>query len=71
MLAIQYDLFQSPEESEMAALRKEVSALKISMDKQRKALFARNGELVKRMLELEDRLSVIERGLCIGNKGIF
>jgi len=64
MYAIQLDLFKSSEECEIDALRREMASVKLSSEKVRKALFARNGELVKRVLELEDRLSVIERGLC-------
>jgi hypothetical protein len=66
MNAIQLDFWKSQEECEIDSLRREMAALKISSDKQRKALFARNGELVKRMLELEDRLVVLERGICLG-----
>jgi hypothetical protein len=67
MYAIQMDFFKSPIESEMDALRLEMHAVKTSADKVRKSLYARNGELTKRMLELEDRLNNIERGLCYGN----
>lgn len=63
-LAVQYDFFESQQESEIVALRKELAAVKLSSDKVRKAMFSRNGELTKRMLELEDRLNHIERGLC-------
>lgn len=66
MFAIQLDLFKTQEQCEIDALRLEVASIRLSADKQRKALFARNGELVKRMLELEDRLSNIERGICHG-----
>lgn len=63
-LAIQYDFFESKEESEISSLRKSVSNIKDSSDKVRRALFAKNGDLTKRMLDLEYRLEAIERGLC-------
>lgn len=66
MYAIQLDLFKSDSECEIDALRIEMKAIKQSTEKVRKALFARNGELTKRILELEDRIQHIERGLCYG-----
>lgn len=63
-LAIQYDFFEDPRDSEISALRKQVTEVKASSDKVRKAMFARNGELTKRILEVEYRLEAIERGIC-------
>lgn len=63
-LAIQYDFFETKQDSEIASLRKQMTEVKDSSNKVRKAMFARNGELTKRMLELEYRLENIERGLC-------
>lgn len=67
MVAIQLDLFKLPIESEMDALRMEMASVRASTEKVRRAIFARNGELTKRMLDLESRLEHIERGLCYGN----
>lgn len=39
-----------------------------SSDKVRKALFARHGEMQKRIDDLEERLKRMERGLCYDNK---
>jgi hypothetical protein len=64
-LAIQYDFFEDPRDSEISVLRKQMTEVKSSSDKVRKAMFARNGELTKRMLELEYRLEAIERGICL------
>jgi len=66
MNAIQLDFWKSKEECEMDSLRLEMASVKASTDKIRRALFARNGELTKRMLELETRLEAIEKGLCYG-----
>lgn len=61
---VQYDLFQTKEECEMSALRTQMTAVKLSGDKVRKAVFGRTSELTKRVLELEERLQIIERGIC-------
>jgi len=66
MYAIQLDLFKSLEQCEIDHLRLEMIAVKQSSDKVRRGLFAKNGELTKRILELEDRIQHIERGLCYG-----
>ncbi len=63
-LAVQYDFFQSKEESEISALRKQMAEVKASADKVRRGLFAKNSELTKRLIDLEYRLEAIERGLC-------
>ncbi len=63
---IQLEFFETEEESEMRSLREEVKAQRITLDKMRKALFARNGELVKITYELREDLEVIKRGLCNG-----
>jgi dynactin complex subunit len=66
MLAIQYDLFKTKEESEMDALRLEMAKCKLSCDKVRKKLFSENGALKKEVKELSERLEIIERNICRG-----
>lgn len=61
---IQFDLFKTREESELASLRKYCDEVSESANKVRKSLFARNGELNKRMLDLETRMHIIEVNLC-------
>lgn len=63
---VQYDLFESKAESEMQALTRMVTEIKDSTGKVRRKLFADQGALKKRMLELENRLEAIEKGLCYG-----
>lgn len=64
MSALQLDFFLTEEECEMQQIREQVAALKASQDKVRKALFARHGELIKGVIDLNERVEHIERGLC-------
>lgn len=45
-------------------LRGEIEKLKESNDRMRKALFARHGQLAKNYLEIDSRLSIIEKHIC-------
>lgn len=63
-VVVQLDFFKTHEESEIDALKAEVSKLRESQDKVRKAMFARHGELYKRQIDFEERLSCLERGIC-------
>ncbi len=67
MSALQLDFFKSEETCEIELLRKEVSTLKLSLDKCRKSLFARHGEHEKIIQDLSDRLFLLERNICLGN----
>ena len=58
---LQLDFF---EQDETTVLRHKINALKESQDKQRKALFARNGELQKKYDDLLQRMEIIERHIC-------
>lgn len=74
---IQLNFFQSFEEQildENRFLKEEVkkvalktNATHASADKVRRALFARNNELQKRVDELEERLKIIEKNICKGS----
>ena len=63
MLAIQYDLFEE-RPSEVDELRMQVKAYKESSDRVRRGIFAKHGDLVKRMMDIEGRMQAIEKGLC-------
>lgn len=63
-LQVQLDFFESEEQSEIKALELLVNDVRMSNDRVRKKLFAENGDLKKRMIELEDRLSILERNIC-------
>ncbi len=62
---LQLDFFRSETESEVDRLIREMDETKSSVTKIRKKLFAENGELKKRVLELEERLALLERHICI------
>lgn len=64
MAILQLDFFESDETSIM---KQEIADAHTSIGKIRRALFARNGELSKHVLDLTQRLEVIERGLCQRN----
>jgi hypothetical protein len=61
-MLIQLDFFH--EKTEIELFQEEISLLKKSQDKLRKALFARHGELAKNYLDLKERLEIIERNIC-------
>jgi hypothetical protein len=63
MSIIQLDFFEN-NDCEIVKLKQEFAAIKESTNKVRRGLFARHGELSKLYLELNDRLSVLERNLC-------
>lgn len=65
---IQLELFHQYSETEM--IQMQCIELKKSQDKLRKALFARNGNIEKKFIELQDRLEIIERNICTPNKSL-
>ena len=58
---LQLDFF---EDDEVLRLRMEIEKVKVSNDKVRKSLFGKNGDLVKKYIELDERMKVIERNIC-------
>lgn len=52
------------EQTQVEKLESQVSAMKASLDKIRKSQFAKIGEIKKQMLDLSERLEIIEKGLC-------
>lgn len=61
---IQLDFFQ---EDEMTLLQHEMTKLKDSNTRMRKALFAKHGELAKNYNDLLYRMEIIERNICKGS----
>jgi hypothetical protein len=62
----QLDFFKTDEQCEIDGLRMEIAALKTSQDKQRRALFARNGEITKIVHDIAGRMEIIEKNICKG-----
>lgn len=60
---LQLDLFPQDENDIM---RLEINKIRESTDKVRRGLFARHGELAKLYLDVNERLSIIERYICRG-----
>ncbi len=60
----QLDFF---EETETSILKARMEKCEESANKVRKSLFAKNGELKKKIDDLEERLSLLERNICKNN----
>ena len=52
------------EDTEMSELRHRMKSCEESCNRVRKKLFAEQGELKRIVLDMKDRLEVIERGIC-------
>ena len=66
-MLVQFDLFESHEQSEIKAMNKKIDEMDKSLHKCRKALFARNSELAKKCVEYDkliERIEIIERNIC-------
>lgn len=65
-ICYQLDFFKEEKDCEIEALRKEVESVRKSSDKVRRGLFSRHSEITKHVLDIEERLKIIERNLCKG-----
>lgn len=65
-MACQLEFFPPFEKSEVDCLKDDLKFIKESNDKVRKSMFAKHGELLKKYLELQDRLQILERYICHG-----
>lgn len=59
-MLLELDFFKSENEVMMDKL----DSIKESSDRVRKGIFAKHGELVKKYMDLSDRLEIIERNIC-------
>ncbi len=64
MIQLQYDFFKTEEQQELETLKNFVQDVKVSTDKVRKKLFADHGNDRKLLLELDERLRIIEKYIC-------
>ncbi len=60
----QLDFFRSPEESELAEIRKNHISLKMTLEKVRKGTYAEINSLKKICGEIIARQEIIERNIC-------
>jgi len=60
----QLDFWKTEEQSQIDALIERIDHIGESTGKVRKKLFGENGKLNKRMLDLENRMQIIEQNLC-------
>lgn len=63
-MIVQLDLFSVRSETEI--LQEQVNMLEKAMDRQRKALFAKQGDLARRYSDLQARMEIIEHNICKG-----
>jgi hypothetical protein len=66
MAAIQMEFWKTPEQCEIDALRLELAAVRKSCDAVRRKLFAEQAPLKKDVLDMKNRLEILERGICYG-----
>lgn len=61
---LQLDFFRTPEESELADIRKNHIVLKLTLEKVRKGTYSEINSLKKICAELSARQEIIERNMC-------
>lgn len=61
---IQLDFFKTEDEVRLESVEERMKKCEDSCGKVRRSLFAKNGELTKIVLDLEERLTIIERNIC-------
>lgn len=64
-MAIQLE-FLLPEKTFEESMQEQMNSVKSSCDKVRKSNFANIGELKKKVVDLNERLAIIERNICRG-----
>lgn len=64
MIACQYNIFESREQTEYRSMCEHIDRLEESLNKVRKGQFAKIGANTKKIVELEERINIIEVGLC-------
>lgn len=65
-MAVQYSLFETREESEHDAIIRKIDELDQSCHRIRKGIFAKHNELLKRNMDLERRMEILEKYICKG-----
>lgn len=62
---VQYDFFKEIQESEIEMLRKELAKVSASAHAVRRGTYAMINEQRKKIDDLENRLAIIERNICL------
>lgn len=65
-IPIQYNFFESKEESTFLAVERRVDEIDKSCHKIRRGIFAKHAELQKKHDDLERRLAILENNICKG-----
>jgi hypothetical protein len=63
-IAIQYDFFKTEEESEIECMKRSIEKIDESCHKVRKGIYAKHGEILKIVNDLQERLEIIEKNIC-------
>jgi len=66
-MEVQLDFFIK-EKSEMEYIKENIIEVRKSNDKVRKSMFASHADLARKYLELHERMQIIERNICKGDK---
>lgn len=59
---IQLDFFEP--HNELDLVRSDIKSIKESSNKVRKSMFARHNELAKLLIDINERLEILERNIC-------
>lgn len=59
--------FVFEEKSDLDYIRDDMKSIKESSDKVRKGIFAKHNELMRKYLELHERMQILEKNICYGN----
>ncbi len=65
-LVYQLDFWRGEEDCKFDALKARFEKVEASTEKVRKGMFARLGEQGKRLVDLENRMVILERNICRG-----
>lgn len=65
-MLIQLELFESKTENEI--LREEVESIRETTSRVRKKMFADHAHLARMVLDIQNRLEIIEKNICHGEK---
>lgn len=65
---IQLEFFKSEEECRLDNIEVSFHKLKTSTEKVRRGVFARHNEIAKKVNDVDERLAILERYICMKDK---